>query len=875
MKTVEKEKIDRERTSNSHKKDLNNLLKSENHVMTESLVSAAQRNITRRSNGYRHENLPKAFAAYIKMIGGTLTTDTLHANLPLCWPSRSTSNKFINDNKPTIVEGKLRTMELLNYLKDRNLPLRVSLSEDATRINPSVSYDPKTNQLVGFPLPLDTRGMPIPYSFLARNVKEIREHYDSNITSSNAYVQMAQPLSRNVPPFCLMTFLTDNRFKAETVLSRWNFTTDELRGVNIKVDNYASDGDSRQIKVMKFKSEIGVQDLTFLNCEWFSCGSRLEETYTQDIIHVGGKARNRILKTSRRTPIGQNIIAVAHLFYLIRTVSKDKHLLNATDINPKDRQNFQSVEKICSEKVISYLGLAVPGSEGTAMFLKALNYCLYSYLDQSMRPSERVYKHWYGLFFFRVWRSWLLKSKEYTLKECFISTNCYLCLELNAHALVKQELKWIDDPEQNEFCGYKFLPEQQGSQACEMLFRQARSFSSMYSNVVNFTMLEFMNRMNKMQLQADIINTYASQIKFPRFEKKERSASDLPETSQKLTKVEIIELIEKAKQDLTRDIECLGMNSEYFDFHCQINPTSFEREFSYDDVSDDDSMNDETELLDDESLRDIDSIVEEDNADLENDENDRHFLSGITGDIELTDYSTTTDNVVDEKDKLTVVVTNTGKPKSVMKSAIVWYFNDKKGKLSSDRLERVRARDCDKAWDSKLAFMRHQLSNVILFLQGSTIGRTSDYIDVVVANDYVALGDWCVFDINGRLLVGLIVSFRYINGKNFKEQAFSKSTAQINSGKAVGVLSTWYNWNFNGDLIGESVEKHQYVNIDRYRRTLSMPTYTNNKLSLSKRIIESLESLTHEITNSADSYSSVSIFTSKSRLAPNFNDLVS
>lgn len=82
---------------------------------------------------------------------------------------------------------------------------------------------------------------------------------------------------------------------------------------------------------------------------------------------------------------------------------------------------------------------------------------------------------------------------------------------------------------------------------------------------------------------------------------------------------------------------------------------------------------------------------------------------------------------------------------------------------------------------------------MILFIQGSIIGRTTDCIDNFVTNDYVALGDWCVFQMDGRLLIGLIISFRYINGKNFTEQAFTKSTAQVICKKAVGVLGVWYN----------------------------------------------------------------------------------
>lgn len=97
----------------------------------------------------------------------------------------------------------------------------------------------------------------------------------------------------------------------------------------------------------------------------------------------------------------------------------------------------------------------------------------------------------------------------------------------------------------------------------------------------------------------------------------------------------------------------------------------------------------------------MENNVEEDDDDLEDGENDRHFLSGITGDFELKDYSQTAGMEIDENSKFVVVVTNTGNPKKVLKSSIVWYLNNNKDKLSSDRLERVRAKGCDKAWDSK------------------------------------------------------------------------------------------------------------------------------------------------------------------------------
>lgn len=292
------------------------------------------------------------------------------------------------------------------------------------------------------------------------------------------------------------------------------------------------------------------------------------------------------------------------------------------------------------------------------------------------------------IVFFRSWRSWLNQSKEYTLKECFISTNCYLCIELNAHSLVKQLLK-LDDDE------YSFCPDLQGSQPCETLFRQARSFSSMYSNVVNFTMLELINRINKIQLQADIIKKYSGQITFPRFEKKQNTEPAQPQSTLKLTKNEIITQIENARCDVMTDIESLGIESNTLDYHCQVQPTLFRNEFSYEEISDDEDISDDENIHDDENVSDDMSDADE----LE----DRKTLSGVTGELLLKDYSRTGMNV-NEEDIFAIVATSTGKAKKVRKSAIVWYLNNSTNKLSSDRLHRVRAKDYDNSCDKDSKF---------------------------------------------------------------------------------------------------------------------------------------------------------------------------
>lgn len=137
---------------------------------------------------------------------------------------------FISERKPKIVEGQLRSKELLEYLHCVNAKKIVFLSEDASGIITKVEYDSKTNQLVGLVLPLasDT-GMPIPLSFNAASQTEIQRIMKLERKSSLVYVIMAQPLIEHTPPFVLQIFGTDNKFTTMNVIDRWLYTARELR----------------------------------------------------------------------------------------------------------------------------------------------------------------------------------------------------------------------------------------------------------------------------------------------------------------------------------------------------------------------------------------------------------------------------------------------------------------------------------------------------------------------------------------------------------------------------------------------------------------------------------------------------------------------
>lgn len=167
--------------------------------------------------------------------------------------------------------------------------------------------------------------------------------------------------------------------------------------------------------------------------------------------------------------------------------------------------------KICDEKVTTLLRKHIKGSEGTATFLEMVRMILDSFLNSQLEPLERIHKIWYAIFMIRMWREFVNSSKNLTMKHNFLTTNCYACIELNAHSLVHimLQLRDMNKPQ-------LFLPVLFASQPCEATFRQVRSFTSTYSTVVNCTVKEILERITKIQLQNNITHNLSDEFEFPR-----------------------------------------------------------------------------------------------------------------------------------------------------------------------------------------------------------------------------------------------------------------------------------------------------------------------------------------------------------------------
>jgi len=79
--------------------------------------------------------------------------------------------------------------------------------------------------------------------------------------------------------------------------------------------------------------------------------------FLQDGTHVVTKWRNRLLSSTAILCIGHQTINMDHVRDIIENAQYIKldHNLNLTDLNPKDRQNYRSCEKIPSDSVLNIL----------------------------------------------------------------------------------------------------------------------------------------------------------------------------------------------------------------------------------------------------------------------------------------------------------------------------------------------------------------------------------------------------------------------------------------------------------------------------------------------------------------------------------------
>lgn len=641
------------------KSEENSSYDTPSHYFLNKLLATANRNSKRNSGGYRYDWETRMYASYLRLIVGPLAYQTIHQNLKAAIPSLTSVNRYIRASNCHITEGILRCDELLIYLKERNLPLVVSLEEDATKIRDRVQYSSMHNQLVGFTLPVSSvSGLPIPFSYPARNSTEILGHFSNgNAVSTFINVIMAQPMA-DIPPFCLIIFGTDSRYTSNDVSNRWKLIVSKLKEKGIKVIAISSDSDPKYNSSMRYLSKIGIRS----EFEWFSGETNSDGPfYVQDHIHIATKMRNFLLRFSYNKhvlPFGKYFITLDHLYFLIDKFPKDQHELTKSTLNPIDRQNFESAQKLYDSKVLSLLKKNVSNSEGTVQYLQIMRDVIKAYMDRNLTPLQRIRKIWFSLFLVRIWRNFILSSKQYSLKNNFLTSNCYSCLEINAHSLISCILH-LRETNRPEF----FLPYLFHSQGCESTFRLLRSMTSAFSTVTNCTVNEAVSRISKIQLQNEIMHRTSAKFVYPRF--KNNSNIDTKIIHELPSPQEILNEIIFCRTSALTVATKLGLttkrNSQRMKIECKINP--YKPKFN--------CISKRMKRL---------TISNETTMKMPDPRN-----------IQLKDYSGKLKNIdIEERSPYAVLYSANGRKIIVRKTSLCWLMANETRKLSSDRLIRVQ-----------------------------------------------------------------------------------------------------------------------------------------------------------------------------------------
>lgn len=173
-------------------------------------------------------------------------------------------------------------------------------------------------------------------------------------------------------------------------------------------------------------------------------------------------------------------------------------------------------------------------------------------MDHNLSPLERVKKIWYALFILRIWREYIVSKTDLSLKHNFLTLNCFICIELNAHSLIKIILFL-----RNINISSSFVPHLYGSQQCEALFRQIRSFTTTYSTVANCSMKEIVGRIRKIQKKTNTQHDLSTNFVFPRI-----GNSTAPiENFELPTRREICEVINQCKVQAVKDAKQISLLS--------------------------------------------------------------------------------------------------------------------------------------------------------------------------------------------------------------------------------------------------------------------------------------------------------------------------
>ena len=558
----------------------------------------------------------------------------------------------------------------------------------------------------------------------------------------------------------------------------------------------------------------------------------------QDMVHVAVKFKTRLLKPSILLPMGDYIATSAHLHILRHIYGKEKHGMRRRDLDSRDKQNFAAIEHLMSA---STLLENIPDALGTKVYLEIVNASVNSYLDKSCSPKKRINDIWYAVFFLRYWREWIHQHRAFTIRDNFITSNCYTCVEINAHSLLAYVISMRDIYKAPE-C---FTPWQMGSQNAEKIFRSLRSMQGTFSTIVNFTLLGMLQRLHKLAIKEDLESESEREshgIHLARLEghKKKTGHGEVRHFDWDLADEDIFFALKQAEERAKSAISTLGMADELKRVNkWEIPPKPSNIMNTWNDNDDDDEKEEygieEDGINEAEDLKDIVSDLEKlhannaiESARLKKGQSMARKARKVNIDIPSVGIPTY-QNVTTEQESnnsLFVPVVVEGRSIFIRKKTAVWLLNDGE-RVSSDRIFRVRSKQPNESKET---------------IKLSTI--MSDPVEnKPIVSNHVVIGDFCVFYDGTVPKIGKVLQFlKYdIKGKKINYRA---NYATV--GDNFKLLCTWYTIDTKSRQCHMTTTENMYIPIDYYKFTLTMECIENLVQDKELGFIPTLLSLTNE-----------------------------
>lgn len=203
---------------------------------------------------------------FAKRLFGRKVTEFINKNLP--FPSVSLLSKKLHENFESSNETAIEISKIAEALLQKGHK-EIFVAEDATRVKASITYDKNLDECVGFVLPLDNNGLPKQNVFKCNSPYIVKKYFEKYRKAKFINAIVMTPLYENSKSKPICVYSTDNSYKFEYVMKRYDYLIREFAKYGVTVAGWSCDANSKLLKAQRLYLSIEEptkQNLPFV--EW-------------------------------------------------------------------------------------------------------------------------------------------------------------------------------------------------------------------------------------------------------------------------------------------------------------------------------------------------------------------------------------------------------------------------------------------------------------------------------------------------------------------------------------------------------------------------------------------------------------------------------